>query len=180
MVPVPAAMERTTAGGVVARELGRAAVRGAGAGVAEAAHQRLGARPATLVLLQHRHAWSISQLEQAKPWLDLRLLAAIPFLSVATIPTGTAVPDAMQTGAEQQGSGPFSSRTQLGAPVPATAALAGWDGPVLAGRYRVLRSAMISRATSTTLRLEARASRRSRVNAASSSRPWRSISTPLA
>ena len=72
-------------------ELGRAAVRGAGAGVAEAAHQRLGTRPATLVL------WSTvmlgaSQPAQAKPWLDRRLLAAIPFLPVVTILAGTAVP----------------------------------------------------------------------------------------
>jgi hypothetical protein len=51
-----------------------------------------------------------SQPAQAKPWLDRRLLAAIPFLPVVTILAGTAVPMPRSPGAEQQGSVPSGRR----------------------------------------------------------------------
>jgi len=72
---VPALVEVAAAGGVVPGQLGTAAVGGAGSGVAEAAHQRLGVRAATLPLLQHSHAWVVP-LARASQTLPRPLLSS--------------------------------------------------------------------------------------------------------
>jgi hypothetical protein len=66
---VPPVVEIAARGRVVPGELGGAAVRSAGAGVAKASESRLGVRVAASSFLQHRHAWSVPSAEQAKPCL---------------------------------------------------------------------------------------------------------------
>jgi len=57
--PIPPLMEIAARGRVIPGELGVAAVRGAGAGVAKAAHRRLRTRGATLPLLHDSHAGGV-------------------------------------------------------------------------------------------------------------------------
>ena len=74
---VPALVDGAAAGGVVAAELGAAAVGSADAGVTKDPHQRLGAGTPALAVRQHHHAWLVPATK-ARQTLPLQVVEGRP------------------------------------------------------------------------------------------------------